>query len=285
MRPTPMRLRRARPMLGTLVEIHAHGAAAALAVDAAFAAVAEVQQLMNRHSADSDIGRLNAAPTGQPVRVDTRTLAVLTLCAALYEASAGAFNCAFDGARGHRPSLPRQTPTWSVEGDAVCRHSPVQIDLGGIAKGYAVDCAIDAARAVLAKGMPEDSLSYVLVNAGGDMRHAGAVPAQVALRDPGAPARTARVWTLDNAAIASSAVGGLAPRPGDGPRIGGMAGGAPLPASAGASVLAPTCMLADALTKVVLVSRTPEHPLLARHGACTLLYRDGTLLAGDTPYS
>jgi thiamine biosynthesis lipoprotein len=244
-----------------------------------------MQQLMNRHSPASDIGRLNAAPVGVPVRVDARTLAVLALCAELHEASGGAFDCAFDSAHGHRRPLPGKPPAWSIEGDTVCRHIPVQIDLGGIAKGYAVDCAIDAARAVLANGMPEDSLSYVLVNAGGDMRHAGAVPAQVALRDPGAPARTARVWTLDNAAIASSAVGGLAPRAGQAPRIGGPAGSPPLPASAGASVLAPTCMLADALTKVVLVSRAPGHPLLARHGACTLLYRDGTLPAGDTPHS
>ncbi|WP_432262733.1 hypothetical protein [Cupriavidus sp. TMH.W2] len=50
-----------------------------------------------------------------------------------------------------------------------------------------------------------------------------------------------------------------------------------LPAAPGASVLALSCMLADALTKVVLVCRAPRHPLLARYGACTLLNRDGKL--------
>jgi thiamine biosynthesis lipoprotein len=214
---------------------------------------------------------------------------VLVLCAALHEASGGAFDCVLDGAvdggRSSTRARPGQPPAWSIDGDGVRRHRPAQLDLGGIAKGYAVDCAIDAACASLAGTMQEDPLSYVLVNAGGDMRHAGAAPVQVALRDPGAPARTARVWTLANAAIASSAVGGLAPRSGQVPRIAGVAGSPPLPASAGASVLAPTCMLADGLTKVVLASRAPAHPLLAGHGACTLLYRDGTLPAGETPRS
>lgn len=263
----PERLRRARPLLGTLVEIEARGAGAALALAAAFAAVEQVHQLMSRYSPASDIGRLNAAPVGVPVRVDVRTLRVLELAAALHAASEGAFDCAHDGACDR--------PSWSIEGETVLRHGPAQLDLGGIAKGYAVDCAIEAAQAAL----PADPLSYFLVNAGGDMRHAGAMPAQVALRDPGAPARTVLVWTLQNAAIASSAVGGLAPTHGQAPRIAGRPCSAPLPASAGASVLAPSCMLADALTKVVLAAGAPRHPLLARLGACTLVYGDGTLPA------
>ncbi|AQV92852.1 hypothetical protein BJN34_02965 [Cupriavidus necator] len=281
----PERLRRARPLLGTLVEIEARGAGAALALAAAFAAVEQVHQLMSRHSPASDIGRVNAAPVGVPVRVDARTLRVLELAAALHAASEGAFDCAYGGAADVEPDVEpdraRDHPSWSIEGETVLRHGPAPLDLGGIAKGYAVDCAIEAARAALAG----DTLGYLLVNAGGDMRHAGAVPAQVALRDPGAPARTVLAWTLRNAAIASSAVGGLAPARGQAPRIAGRPGSAPLPASAGASVLAPSCMLADALTKVVLAAGAPRHPLLARLGACTLVYGDGTLPAGAIPFS
>ncbi|WP_432259228.1 FAD:protein FMN transferase [Cupriavidus sp. TMH.W2] len=273
----PERLRRARPLLGTLVEIEARGAGAALALAAAFAAVEQVHQLMSRHSPASDIGRLNAAPVGVPVRVDAHTLRVLELAAALHAASEGAFDCAYDRV----PDVARDRPSWSIDGETVLRHGPAQLDLGGIAKGYAVDCAIEAARAAL----PGDPLSYLLVNAGGDMRHAGTVPAQVALRDPGAPARTVLVWSLHDAAIASSAVGGLAPARGQAPRIAGRSCGSPLPASAGASVLAPSCMLADALTKVVLAAGAPRHPLLARFGACTLVYGDGTLPAGAIPFS
>lgn len=263
--------RRARPLLGTLVEIHARGAGAAEAVRAAFAQVEQIQRLMSCHESASDIGRFNVAPVGLPIEMDARTLAVLALAAELQAASDGAFDCAQSPAW----ISPSGRPAWTIEGTAVRKHRPLRLDLGGIAKGYAVDCAVDALR--------DCGLDFALVNAGGDMRHAGDEPAQVALREPGAPARTAVVWQLKNSALASSSVGGLAPVPGAAPRIRNRRGPRELPPAAGVSVLAPSCMLADALTKLVLVCRAPRHPLLVRYGACTLLYRDGKLGAQQFP--
>lgn len=270
----PDRCRRARPLLGTLVEVEARGRAAARAVEAGFAAIARVQQLMSRFDPASDISRLNAAPVGQPVQVDIATASVLALGAELQSASGGQFSCTL----GAGPATG-MLPAWTIAGSLLCKHAPVRFDLGGIAKGYAVDCAIEAMLA----SMGGDGAELALVNAGGDMRHAGIEPVQVALREPGEPARIARVLALANAALASSAVGGLAPEAGAAPRI-TRGQGAPgmrpergLPPDAGATVLAPTCLHADALTKVVLLCGDPEHPLLARHHACTLLYRDGTL--------
>ncbi|MHA7683546.1 FAD:protein FMN transferase [Cupriavidus sp. PET2-C1] len=255
--------RRARPLLGTLVDIHVRGTGAAQAVCAAFAQIAQVQRLMSRHDRFSDIGRFNAAGVGQPVEMDARTLAVLTVAASLQDESDGAFDCE-RSAPGMRVAGGR---AWVIEGTKVRKYRPLQLDLGGIAKGYAVDCAVEALGGL--------GLDYALVNAGGDMRHAGTAPAVVALREPGAPARTALAWRLDNAALASSCVGGLWPEPGSAPRIDSPHLSDALAAGAGASVLAPSCLFADALTKVVLACRAPEHPLLARYGARTLLYRDG----------
>ena len=61
-------VRRARPLLGTLVEITAAGSTdtdVAKAVEAAFACVSRVHQLMSFHRRDSDIGRApaDAMPT------------------------------------------------------------------------------------------------------------------------------------------------------------------------------------------------------------------------------
>lgn len=252
--------RRARPLLGTLVEIRASGPAAAQAVRAGFAEVGRIHGLMNRHAAGSDIGRFNRAAPGEMLAVDAHTLAVLAAAARLQAESEGAFDCVFDcaldGAHG---------PAWAIEGAMLRKLRPARLDLGGIAKGYAVDCAV---RAML--GFDVDD---VLVNAGGDMRHAGRAPAAVALREPGAPARVALRWHLDNAALAGSSAGGLGLSAA--PRIADRRAPSVLPAGAGASVLAPSCMLADALTKVVLVCGAPDHPLLARYGARALLYRDG----------
>src|SRR5262249_7488490 len=139
------------------------------------------------------------------------------------------------------------------------------LDLGGIAKGYAVDCAIEV--------MGRFDIDHALVNAGGDMRHAGKAVIDIAVRDPAAPANIALQCRLFNEALASSSAAGLSTAAPGRSRIVGQLKEIAL--HAGASVLAPTCMLADALTKIVLVTGAPAHPLLARYGARTLLYRDG----------
>ena len=56
---TPTSIRRARPLLGTLVDISAQGPSAERAVAAAFAAIARVQRLMSFHARGSDVDRLN----------------------------------------------------------------------------------------------------------------------------------------------------------------------------------------------------------------------------------
>ena len=72
-------IRRARPLLGTFVEIEVAGATEpemADAVDAAFAAVAEVHRLMSFHDPDSDISRLNREAHVRPLAVHAWTYAV-----------------------------------------------------------------------------------------------------------------------------------------------------------------------------------------------------------------
>lgn len=260
------RCRRARPLLGTLVDIEARGPDAHHAVACAFDAIAEVHRLMNRHDPASDIGRLNAAPEGSAVPVHPRTATVLHAATHLCSDSDGAFDCT------RHADWPGQM-RWEISGNVVRKLGPGQFDLGGIAKGFAVDCAIEAARA--------HRVGHVLVNAGGDIRHFGNAPMTMHLRDPQAPATVAIHYDLFNEALASSSAAGLAATP-DGPsRIVGAL--RDLPRRAGASVIAPTCMLADAFTKIVLISGNPGHPLLARYGARTVLYRDGFPEGVTTP--
>lgn len=250
--------RRARPLLGTLVDIEVYGADAHLAVAAAFEAIAQVHRLMNRHDPASDLGRINAAPENEPVRVDSRTSFVLTAAASLQRDSDSAFDCTrhADGEGGRH---------WELCSDIVRKTGPCTLDLGGIAKGYAVDCAIEV--------MGRFDIDHALVNAGGDMRHAGKAAIDIGIRDPAAPANMALQCRLFNEALASSCAAGLSTAAPSRSRIFGHQKEIAL--LAGASVLAPTCMLADALTKIVLSTGAPAHPLLSRYGARTLLYRDG----------
>jgi FAD:protein FMN transferase len=257
-------------MLGTIVDISVQASELGLAqraLAAAFAEVAVVHRLMSFHEAQSDVQRLNCATHGSLVEVDLRTAEVLSCAERLTAESGGDFNCGVARvlvSLGKLPEPPSASSASSLEeGCARCvvRRGRTEVDLGGIAKGYAVDRAIEV---LMRMGM--DS---ALVNAGGDVRHCGSGSVMIHLRDPADPARIARSIALDNAALASSATSGLTGSTSlIDPRSGQL-----LPGGAGVSITGPRCMIADALTKVVLVSGDTDHAVLRRHSAKVVLYR------------
>jgi thiamine biosynthesis lipoprotein len=230
-------LRRARPLLGTLVEIGARGPRPQQAIDAAFAAIAEVQARLSRFEAASDIGRFNAAAAGAELLVHPHTQAVLRAARRLERATQGRFDV----------TLGRGAAGWQLVGARLRkRTAAVTIDLGGIGKGYAVDCATEALRA--------HGCSAGWVNAGGDLRTFGAPGLALRLRDEGAGG--VRPWArLQDGACATS-------RYGAGSRSTLTGGDGSM---RHLSVLAPRCLWADALTKVAALER--EHPALREFGA------------------
>jgi thiamine biosynthesis lipoprotein len=140
----------------------------------------------------------------------------------------------------------------------------VKIDLGGIAKGFAVDRAVAALRA---HGVAEG-----LVNAGGDVAAFGARAQAIDIRDPGRPDRTMCRIGLRNAALASSA-GRYDPAHAAAPSSTAVidpATGMPAVDVVGATVCAPSCIIADALTKVVMNAGEAAAPVLERYGASAL---------------
>lgn len=254
--------RRARPLLGTLVDVLAEGPNANAAVTAAFDEIAAVHALLSFHAHDSELQAINRAVPGARLQVDPRTLAVLRFAATLYDTSARAFDCRV----GTLQALADVRFPVAFDGEIIIKQTNASMDLGGIAKGHAVDCAIQVLRGF--------AIERVVVNAGGDLRHHGVRPMTVQVRDPRNAARVATSVWLDNAALASSTAGGLGAHTDSASRI-HDAERRRLPALAGATVLAPTCMLADALTKVVLAAGDVAHPLLARHGAAVAVYSPG----------
>jgi thiamine biosynthesis lipoprotein len=141
----------------------------------------------------------------------------------------------------------------------------VSIDLSGIAKGFAVDRAVDVLRA--------HGVGAGLVNAGGDLAAFGRSPWSVHLRDPRDPRRLLCRRDLTDAALASTGLDfdplHTAQAAGSAiidPRSGGSVG-----AIIGASVCAPSCMIADALTKVVMIAGEGALALLEQHAASAML--------------
>ncbi len=140
-----------------------------------------------------------------------------------------------------------------------------RIDLGGIAKGFAVDRAIDVLREF---GIPSG-----LVNAGGDLAAFGPRGFLASVRDPGHPSRILCQIELRDAAIASS---GAQFDPFRSLNAGSTAvidptSGEPVCAVIGATVRAPSCLFADALTKIVMIGGESSAPVLQQFGASALL--------------
>src|SRR5437016_5308813 len=90
-------IRRARPLLGTFVEIAVAAEtvdAAEAAVEAAYAAVATVHRLMSFHEAESDVSWLNRGAASGAVRVRGWTYQVLEAARDLHRRSGGMFDIA-----------------------------------------------------------------------------------------------------------------------------------------------------------------------------------------------
>ena len=204
-------MRRAQPWLGTLVGIEATGlppAQLARAIDRAFAAVARVHALMSFHEPGSELSRLNRAAHAGPVPVSGHLRRVLRAACRLSALTDGRFDVTVAPTLvrwGYLPGSPDSTePTgdWRdirLGTDGTVRFArPLLIDLGGIAKGYAVDLAIASLRRA---GVPQ-----ACVNAGGDLRFYGREPRRIGVRDPADPARLRLLPPLLQGAVATSCV-------------------------------------------------------------------------------
>jgi len=77
-------------------------------------------------------------------------------------------------------------PLWEVDwaGPRARRLSPLPVTLNSIAKGFIVDCACRKAASV-------EGIEEILVSIGGDLRHMGHKPIEVAIADPFADAENA----------------------------------------------------------------------------------------------
>lgn len=272
---------RARPLLGTIVEITArssHQPDAEQAINRAFAAIAVVQRRMSFHDRNSMLSRVNAEAFARPISVDEKTFQVLGMARDLYVLSNGVFDPTIAPYLEHTGFLPRFfgkaagkrisfADVELLQGSRVrFRHAGMRLDLGGIAKGFAVDEAIAALRTA--------GIESALVNAGGDLRAFGRHLFPVEIRHPVRPERPLAVLPIGNQAVATSAhyfADRLRPGARTGPFVhpgfGQLRGDL-----TSVTVIAPNAMLADALTKIVMLDPGQSPALLQRLSAAALIF-------------
>jgi thiamine biosynthesis lipoprotein len=259
-RGTPAWLCRARPSLGTLVAISVNDRRSDLhlhaAVDAAFAGIERVHALMSFQAPDSELSRLNRDAAVRPQQVDPHTYAVFQTALRMAAVSGGAFNPCIAPLLEKWGLLPRReapadfADSWRhielLPGMRIRYSARVRVDLGGIAKGYAVDLAVESLR--------RSGIENLVVNAGGDLRVAGHGSHIVRLRHPSAPLCAMHTAALSNAALATSAgyFSRRASPTGEVSALVNPRNGTPYLGERSISVRAENCMTADALTKVVL---------------------------------
>lgn len=180
LQPADSEINRSQLLMGTVVDIMAAGEPPDRledAVDAAFAEINRLDHLFSSYQPDSEVARLSRSAGGDVLSDDALT--VLTLGLQVARRSDGAFDLTLGrlkslwGIDGDHPVVPDRQAianalvgigpgALSLDGRRLRKRSAeLQIDLGGIAKGYAVDRAIAVLKA--------DGVTGAAVNAGGDM--------------------------------------------------------------------------------------------------------------------
>jgi thiamine biosynthesis lipoprotein len=223
---SPRRLvRRSVPLMGTIAEIGVVGrdeTAAQRAIEAALGALRRVEAAMTRFHAGSDVGRANLAAAGVAVPVSEETAEVVAAALRWAGATCGRFDPCLERATalwdtGTRSEPPPAERLARLRGRQLHRAlelerpaggaprvrlhlSEAGLDLGGIAKGFGVDRAVEALRA--------QGVEDALVNVGGDLYALGRSPDgdrwAVGVRSPADPERLATTLEASDLAIATS---------------------------------------------------------------------------------
>ena len=267
---------RCKPLLGTFIEIQIDFESDSpkdkkklnleSVIAAAFREIERVDYLMSIFEPRSDISIINqtVSSVNKPsLEIHPWTFEVIQTAKYLHEITKGAFDCGVGhvlsrwGLRPHMEEFSHLLGNYSIanielEGNHSIRiHHPVLLDLGGIAKGYAVDRAINLLKSY--------GVENAIVNAGGDLRILGSVPRKILLRQLGEKTELIDFGKLSNIAVASSSslirdesavvqskhlINPYQQIPIIGEKV--------------FTVTAKSCMLADALTKALAVDQNPS---------------------------
>ncbi len=243
---------------------------AELAVDAAIAEMERIEALMTDWQESSQLSAINRQAGVAPVKVDRELLELIAAAKDLSETTDGKFDVTYASAgklwdfQAQPPLLPDETQIRAAvakidsarieidraAGTVYLPESDMRIGLGGIAKGYAVDRAVET--------MEQAGLRDFAVNAGGDLtvrgRRGDAKLWWVGVREPRTDKLLAVVPT-SNVSVATS---------GDYERFFEFEGkryshildpttGYPAGACQSVTIVAPKAFLADALATGVFV--------------------------------
>jgi len=199
-------------MMGTFVEVLSYDRQAAEIV---FSELKRIESLLSKYDPQSEVSRLNKSGK---LKVSPETFFILTRARDFWRLTFGAFDVTvaplmdiwgFTDKKYRLPSAEEINRVKKTIGsdkiilnteDFVVEFSAfgMKIDLGAIAKGYAVDCAV--------RKLKEKRIKNCLINVGGDIYCLGTKngrPWKVAVKDPRKPG-VVEYLTLQDKAVATS---------------------------------------------------------------------------------
>ena len=210
----------AEPHMGTEVSVylwHDDPDTARRAVAAVFDEVARLDQMMSTYIVDSRISEINRDAAGRPVNAGPELYRLIERSLDISVLTRGAFDITYDSVGQHYDFRERQRPDEAtiagelqlidyrlvevIGEDQSIRflREGVRINLGGIAKGYAVERGIEIVRRF--------GVSNARVTAGGDTRLLGdrrGMPWMIGVQDPRDDEEVAVTIPLDDEAISTS---------------------------------------------------------------------------------
>ncbi len=208
--------------MGTRVEITAQGTDPKKlnrAVKKAFAEIKRIEKMMSEWEKGSELAQINRNAGRKAVKVSQEMLEIITKSVQFSRISRGAFDISWAALaelwdfNREKPVVPqKEKVAESVKlidyqkiavdreiSTVFLRVEGMRIGLGGIAKGYAVDRAIQA--------LQQEGIKDAIVNAGGDLRVIGkkdGQPWRVGVQDPRERGKILGVLEITDTSLASS---------------------------------------------------------------------------------
>jgi len=290
-------------MMGTEISVqlwHESAEDGLAVVEDAFDEVTRIEELMSTDIEGSEISQINRAAAEAPVAADDELIQLILRSLDISMLTRGAFDITYDSVGQYYDFRERQRPDAEtieeelkridyrlVEVDRLAGTvrflAPgVRINLGGIAKGYAVERAVSLLRS--------RGIRHAIVTAGGDSRLLGdrlGQPFMVGIRDPRKEDEVALTIPLEDEAISTS---GDYERyfEEDGQRYHHIiepATGLPASGVHSATIVGPDAVLTDALSTSVfvlgvdqgltLISTLPDYEGIVIDADGRLFYSDG----------
>lgn len=219
--PAPETRRETRPLMGTVVSVTALGtnnASLRAAVDAAYAEMSRLSDMMNHYNPDSVVSAINNEAGKQAVPVPPELMKVLHMAQRISERSQGGFDITVGSIRGWRfnPQNPQiaapaaiaaQLPRVGFRGlllndttgTAFLKTAGTRIDLGGIAKLPILHAGM--------RVLGEHGIRDAMIDGGGDIEAMGTNngrPWRIGIRNAHHPERLFGALAVSQGVVVSS---------------------------------------------------------------------------------